>query len=198
MSAFNKTTIFAGISMGILVGTIIGLSVAEVTGIILGALVSVLTTFFGLKEKEENKGNHMVIGSFALTCVFFIILGIRLRTTNFLSNSLQEEAKKYESVGFKEEEIKQIILIKDFGIIPMGYSFNKEAKIWSESGVLMAGKNTKICDINENLTLPELQETFKFAGLKYENVQRKLATLNLDSTKHKELLLQIALLTCEK
>lgn len=196
-----KKEIFAGIGLGLLVGTIIGLSIAEVTGIILGALTSLLAAFFGLRSgKEGETGNQIVIGTFSLVCVLSIFFGLFIRTHNLLTPSLENEVKEYKAAYFDSAEIKRIILFKHIGLIPEGYSFSKDAIQTSQNSVLMAGDEGAIylCNaVNENSNLDEIKKAFDNSGGKFTTIERKLSLVITDTANLRSTLLYLKTLLCE-
>lgn len=161
-----RKDIFSGAGLGLLVGVIIGISIAELTGIILGALTSLLAAFFGLRSNSEGeKGNQLVIGSFSFTCVLAIFLGLLIRTHNFLAPSLASQIKEYELASFDSAEIREIILLKEFGIIPEGYSFSKEARQMNRNSILMADETSETYNV-------------QLASLNFENGIKQLTNAN--------------------
>jgi len=197
-----KKEIFAGFGLGLLVGTIIGLSIAEVTGIILGALTSLLAAFFGLRgNKEGEAGNQVAIGAFSIVCVLSIFFGLFIRTHNLLSQSLENEIKEYKAANFDTSEIKKIILFKHVGLIPEGYSFSKDAIQSSRNSVLMSGDEGAIylCDaVNDNSDLDEIKRAFDNSGGKFATIERKLTNVIPDTAKLRSTLIFFKTIICEQ
>lgn len=194
-----KKELFAGVSLGLLTGIIIGLSIAELTGIILGALTSLLAAFFGLGGGggEKQTGNQVTIGSFGLSCVLAIFIGMYARTHNVVAPAADATLLKYRSAGFDTTEIKKIILFREFGLVPEGYTFSKEARQMS-TGVLMAGEGNSICALTEASTLEDIQYTFKHAGGKYDKIQQRLSEIISDSSQKRLVLLYLKEVICQK
>jgi hypothetical protein len=197
-----RKDVFAGIGLGLLVGTIIGLSIAQVTGIILAALTSILAAFFGFKEsKDAGSGNQIIIGTFGFTCLLAIVLGVYLRTHNTFSPSLSQDIQAYKNANFSNEEIKKIILFKELGIVPQGYTFSKEAK---EAGratqsVLMAGEGSLplLCEsITKESTLDEIKKAYDNSGGKYQDMEHELSTIISDTAELKKTLMYLSSLLC--
>ena len=199
-----KKNIFAGLGLGLLIGTIIGLSIAEVTGIILGALTSLLAAFFGLRSNKEGEtGNQIIIGTFSIICLFSIFLGLYIRTHNLLSPSLLTEINEFKEASFDAHEIKKIILFKKLGLIPDGYTFSKEGKQSTNSGltVVMAGDNNSIdlCNsIDDKSTLINIKEAFDESGGKYQKIEQQLSLIITDQTELRNTLLFFKKLICEQ
>lgn len=196
-----KKDIFAGIGLGLLVGGIIGLSIAEVTGLILGALTSILTAFFGLRPtKEGETGNKIIIGAFSLICLLAILGGMFLRTNNAFSPSLEEEINSYKNADFTVEEIKNILMVKKFGLVPHEYQFIAEAKTISDQTVLMADETEQLylcASLTANSDLNDIKDAFRDSGGKYAAMYKKLDTIIDDDAELKATLLYLKELICE-
>jgi hypothetical protein len=171
-----KKEIYSGLGLGLLVGIVIGLSISEVTGIILGALTSLLAAFFGLRSTKEGETiKNITIGTFSLACFLAIFLGIYLRVHNSLSPSIDTEIENYKKVKFDDNEIKKIILFKTLGIVPEGSAFSKEAKSISSTS-LMANDEMILCNsVNDKSTLEEVKGAFDDAGLEYKEIETGLS-----------------------
>jgi hypothetical protein len=198
----RKKEIFAGLSLGLLTGIIIGLSIAQVTGIILGALTSLLAAFFGLREKKgEENGNHLIIGTYGLSCVIFIFCGMYIRTNNLLSPSINKQKEWYKEIGFNDKEIKTIFLVKETGLVPKEYTFSKDAIDSKGKTLLMSHKETApgLCkEIDEHTPLNEIIASFDHAGLKFEKLEKTLSASIADTVKLKESLLTVKSVLCQE
>ncbi|MFN8257844.1 MAG: hypothetical protein U0W24_19260 [Bacteroidales bacterium] len=196
-----KKEIFSGLGLGLLIGIIIGLSIAEVTGIILGALTSLLAAFFGLRSTlDGEKGNQLIIGTFSFSCVLSIFLGLFIRTHNLLAPSLTSQIKEYKLASFDSNEIKKIILLKEFGLVPEGSSFSKEAKQSTEKSVLMTSNNQELylCnDIDSNSTLEEIKRAYVNSGSQYADFEIKLSNIITDKTELRNTLIYFKTLICD-
>ena len=190
-----KKQIFSGLALGILVGTIIGLSISEVTGIILGALTSLLTAFFGLRpNKEGEQSNYIVIGMFSIACLAGIIGGLILRNNNLLSPTLEQEVAEYRNANFTDAEIKQILLVKKLGLIPEGMQFEAAAKEKGKNTSLMAGEEVlNLCASDlENASLDEIRKAFDNSGGKYQKIEQQLSLVVNDPQQLRTTLLLIS------
>jgi hypothetical protein len=196
-----KKEIFAGLGLGVLIGTIIGLSIAEVTGIILGALTSLLAAFFGLRsEKNGETGNQVRIGTFSFTCLLSIFMGLFIRSHNLLSPSLENEINDYRMAFFDTSEIKKIILFKQFGLIPQELSFSKEAARLNRNSVLMASetKSLFLCnDIDANSSLDDIRKSFDNTSSKLSELEKTLSNQLRDTVILRNILLSVKNALCE-
>lgn len=194
--------ILAGISMGALVGVVIGLSATEVTGIILGALTSLLVSFFGLKPKSGNgNGNLLIISSFCISCAMCVLIGLYMRVNNVLSQSIDSDLGFYKKAGFTTEEIKDVILLTRFGIVPNTYSVVSEVQSNLDKTVLMNGKVNELylCNLNgTDDSLKDILEMYEGSGSKYNKLAILLEKEIKDTNKLKESLITISEVICQK
>lgn len=196
-----KKDIFAGIGLGLLVGIIIGLSVAEVTGIILGALASMLAAFFGLRPaKDGETGNQVIIGTFGLICTLSIFIGLYMRTHNFLSPSLKSEITEYKEASFDQDDIKKIILYKELGLLPQGYTFSKELQHETSTSLMAGGdKNIYLCSAIDNTSsLSEIKQAYDDSGGTYKEVENRLTKAIQDTSELRSTLLFFKTILCKE
>ncbi|WP_343851873.1 hypothetical protein [Algoriphagus jejuensis] len=198
-----KKDIFAGVFLGLLIGFMVGLSMSNVTGLILGALTSLLAAFFGFKENSQSaRGNQVLIGTFSLSCLIAVFFGIYMRTQNVLSPSLNEEVKVYQELGFSTDEIKKIVLLEKTGLVPKDFEFNKDAKSFLGETVLMASSSNEVLllcnNITDSSTLMEIKELYMNAGLKYQGFLEDLESVSKNDDETKEVLLLINKLLCSE
>ena len=198
-----KRDLISGFALGLLVGLLIGLSIAQVTGIILGALTSLLAAFFGLRpDKEGETGNKVVIGAFSFSCFCALFLGIYMRTHDVLAPSLEKEIATYKAANFSEDEIKELIYFKKFGLVAnQKHSFSKEAASANavKSTLLMAEDvDLPICDVALNeLSIQEIEEAFTSSGGAYQRLFQSLSKNSIDDAQLRVILMQIQKLLCE-
>ena len=196
-----KKEIFAGLGLGLLIGLIIGLSIAEVTGVILAALTSLLAAFFGLRSSiDGEKGNQIIIGTFGFSCILAILLGIFIRTHNSFSPSIENDIETYKKAKLTDKEVKDLILFKEFGLVPDGLTFSKEAKQNNRESVLMADKQKKseLCTlIDGTSSYTEMRAAFVNTSLKHQEIIEILEKKNIDTSTTKNILLNIKNILCE-
>lgn len=196
-----KKDIFAGLSLGFLIGGIIGLSIEHVTGIILGALTSLLAAFFGLKPNKEGViGNQIIIGTFGITCMISILGGLYIRTNNILSPSIKKDIDIYQQAQFTKDEIKRIILVKKLGLIPNGFNFNEAARSLKDDAVLMSEEHQKIYLCNApklDSSLNSIQRSFDYSGYEYQELEHLLTQSISDTNTLKKVLMSVKGIICE-
>lgn len=132
MSERSVTSIhfFSGSGLGLLVGIILGLSVSEVAGIVLGALTALLAAFLGLKKDfapEKGPGNGsgspsslkwLRSGAFGLFCVLGILLGIMIRSHGLLSVPIDRQLEKWTRAGYDRAQARQFVVYQQLGLKP--------------------------------------------------------------------------------
>jgi hypothetical protein len=79
--------LFGGAGMGLLLGTLVGLSSSPVVGIVVGALASVLAVFLGLDVSTGSvigalRINGVRIGALGVATVIGLGLGLYVRVNN--------------------------------------------------------------------------------------------------------------------
>ncbi|MGB5943776.1 MAG: hypothetical protein WBG71_12910 [Leeuwenhoekiella sp.] len=197
-----KRTIFSGMALGGLIGLIIGLSIAEVTGIILGALTSLLAAFFGLRpDKEGETGDKWIIGWFSLGCVLTITGGIMLRTHNFLAPPVGQDIEIYREIGFTNAEIKEVILAREFGLITSDrFTYNEQAaaRASKKSTLLMAGEDDlPLClEITEATSVEDMLDAYNASGGTWSRTAADLKRALPDTSALKTRLLELKTTVC--
>ncbi len=186
-----KKEIFAGLGLGLLIGVIIGLSIAQVTGIILGALTSLLAAFFGLKDSgTATAGNRVIIGTFSISCLCSIFLGLYVRTHDLLSPSVKNEYDTYTGLKlFNKQEVKQILLFRTLGLVPKDYKAGAE-KTAHQNSVLMSSDDAalRLCD-SSTFSLLDLKNAFVQAGPAYAELANKVLLIPDTLDQYKTFLL---------
>lgn len=130
-SGLASIQVFSGIGIGLLIGIIVGLSSSEVVSIILGALAALLAAFLGLQDQRASaeeegpaintlKMSGLRAGSFGVSCVIAILLGMYLRTHQVLSDtiSLKEQVDVWVEAGYDTTQARQYVVFQKLGITP--------------------------------------------------------------------------------
>lgn len=126
----------AGIALGAFVGALLGMSVTPgATATVVGALVALLATFFGLGKPESLLGgradNGRIIG-FCIAALVATVIGTLVRTHDVLvpktDGPLQALKTDLKAVGYADDEIKALIKSVYFSqpeSVPIG-TWNKD------------------------------------------------------------------------
>ena len=166
---FKKEAISA-LFLGLFIGLIIGLSISSIIGIVIAGMISLLASFFGLKEGTANgKTKTEIISLFSAFAIIGVICGIYLRTHGSLSLSLKEKKEKWVAAGFSEEQAKTIVLFEELRII-RDSSFVPATKEFENTNIddtgLMAEhfEQNIFCRDQQYNSVGELKKVFKQAG----------------------------------
>jgi hypothetical protein len=117
----GNSEIAAGISLGLLVGVLLGLSLTPgSTSTALGALVAILATFFGLVKTTDafpiRPANDRII-AFCIACLIATTGGIYVRTHNLLSpqpSFLLNLTNELHQIGYTDDKIREMINTRYF------------------------------------------------------------------------------------
>lgn len=188
-----------------LTGIVIGLSISQVIGILLGAITSLLSVYFGLKREENNTSistpNYFLIAAFSITCFFFILIGIFMRTHNLLSPSIKQQLLNWTDAGYSIREAKIIVALREGGILldstkPIEIAKASDARFNSFATLLMAshGKDQIICKTYKNLN--DLKTAFQNSDTTLQAVLNKICKDNPDTAIQKMKLLEFCDIYC--
>lgn len=115
----------AGASLGLLVGTLLGLSTAPVVASLMTGLVALLAAFFGFGSKllSNTEVTTQRLIAFSIATVVAALIGLSARTHDFLSppsQSMKSVADDLKALNFPESKIQDYLGIKFFGVLPVG------------------------------------------------------------------------------
>ncbi len=131
----NFIHIFAGASIGLVIGVMAGMSASPVVSIIITAFVGLLAAFLGLQDggkapaeteaqaakiRNQIKMNGLRAASVGLGCVVGILLGVFIRANDVLSLSLEERVTKWTKAGYSKEQALQFVVYEKLAILPEG------------------------------------------------------------------------------
>ena len=137
MSNENRTSlaitaeVLAGSGIGILVGFLLSLSIADVVGSFVGALAALLAAFLGLRGKTEKadigkapmaKNFHVWrTAGFGFACAATLVIGIVIRSHNVLGNSPADLVRTWTAAGYPEDLAHELVAYQELGILPEGW-----------------------------------------------------------------------------
>lgn len=198
--------LFAGAGLGLLVGVLVGLSSSPVVSVVVGALAAGMVTLLGFtrpaKEGEPayKEGSVARLGSFGVACTAAVLLGLFVRTHNWLSPSIAEQVAEVRKAGYTEDEARRWVALRNIGTAPG--SENEKSKSGGGNGavagsVLFAGGNSGECqyfDTNRYKDVPEHLYALRQQGGTYAEYADKISTL--DSSHQKTVLDSLRILYC--
>jgi hypothetical protein len=106
------SAIFNGMGIGLLLGTLVSLSLSPVVAGVIGTVSSLLAVFLGLNEKYIDPLKSIRIGSFGLFAVVGVIMGLYIRAHDPLAPSLLDKKNEFLKLGFTDEQAKAFIMKK--------------------------------------------------------------------------------------
>jgi len=222
--------LFAGIGLGLLVGVLVGLSSSPVVSVVVGALASGMVTLLGFvrspKEGEtpSSDGSVVRLGGFGVACAAAVLLGLFIRTHNWLSPSIADQVAEVQRAGYSGEEARRWVAYKNVGAVlepvistavgseppdARGTDAHRGAPASANTlmaaaqpvagSVLFAGGNSGECqyfDTSRYKDAPEHLYSLRQMGGNYAKYAEKISTL--DATEQKKVLDSLRLLFCAK
>jgi hypothetical protein len=95
----TSLNIIAGGSLGLVIGTLAGLSASPVVGALLGTLSTGAMAFLTLRSETATASNLTRIGAFGLACLFGSMSGVYLRANNILGLTPKRFIAQLEAAG---------------------------------------------------------------------------------------------------
>jgi hypothetical protein len=118
--------------MGLLLGTLVGLSSSPVVGVVVGALASVLAIFLGLDATAGSalgalRVNGPRIGALGAATVVGLGLGLWVRVTNpFLPDPAAQLARWQAALPDDPTLAKQMMVLERTGVAPSRFQYGDE------------------------------------------------------------------------
>ena len=109
----------AGGGMGLLVGMLLGLSVAQAVGGVIAALSALIGGFLGLTGGGDYARSWRT-GAFGLACVIGALLGLFVRSGAVLAPSIEQDVAQWQRAGFSKEQALSYVAFARLGIKPAG------------------------------------------------------------------------------
>ena len=109
--------------LGLLTGTLLGLSVAQVVGGVIGALTALLAAFFGLSTASDQLRTDVLratrIAAFAFACWIGVVLGLTARTHEWLGASVKTQVDAWVAAGATKPDALAYVAYGQLGIVPV-------------------------------------------------------------------------------
>ena len=203
--------LFAGIGLGLLVGVLVGLSSSPVVSVVVGALAGGMVTLLGFarstKEGDSSylEGSVIRLGSFGIACAVAVVLGLFIRTHNWVSPSIADQVSEVQKAGYSPEEARRWVAYKNVGtVLGIGPGSSGSTAASPSGGtaqvagsVLFAGADSGECqhfDPNRYKDAAEQLNALRQLGGKYAEYAQKISTL--DAGQQKSVLESLRLLYC--
>jgi hypothetical protein len=199
--------LFAGTGLGLVVGFLVGLSTSPVVSVVVGALAAGMVTFLGFTRSGKDvgvaydSGSTLRLGAFGIACAASVLVGLFVRTHNWLSPSISDQVAEVRKAGYSDEEARRWVAEKNIGA-PFTSSETHVASLKASDGgaigsVLFSSGNSGECqhfDTNRYKDVPEHLYALKLLGGKYGEYAEKISTL--DAGHQKIVLDSLRLLFC--
>jgi hypothetical protein len=124
--------IVGGAGMGLLLGTLVGLSSSPVVGVVVGALASILAVFLGLDVRTGSaigalRINGARIGALGVATVVGLGLGLSVRVNNpFLPDPVSHLQRWQQALPGDPTLAKQLMVFERTGIVPSRFQYGQE------------------------------------------------------------------------
>lgn len=142
-SSTPLVAVIAGAAMGLLVGTLIGLSTTSVVGSVLSSLTALIGAFLGLATTSFNANSWRIAG-FGVVCAAAVVGGVYMRAHGALQPALKAQMDELQQAGFDVASSREIIAYHQFGIVPSGKVVQVNEVTKGAQGVLFANA-TVVC-----------------------------------------------------
>jgi len=144
------TEMAAGGGLGVLVGFLLGLSVAQVVGGVVASLAALLGAFLGLSGAQTSD-RALRIGAFGFFCVAGVALGLAVRAGGLLSPSVTGDVRAWTTAGYPADQARSYVAFQRLGVKPDAMTVTAPPSAGANSSALFAGQ-TSVC--NQLQTLP--------------------------------------------
>ncbi|MDX1677494.1 hypothetical protein [Arsukibacterium sp.] len=113
--------LFCGAGIGVLLGTLVGLSANEVVAELVVGIVAILAAALGLVSASEKIGARpWRIGAFGFFATVSVIVALMVRTHDSLAPSAMEQHRLWTAIGFSEREAAELVAYRQLGLKPDG------------------------------------------------------------------------------
>jgi hypothetical protein len=133
-----------------LVGFLLGLSVAQVVGGVVASLAALLGAFLGLSGAQTSD-RSLRIGAFGFLCVAGVALGLTVRAGALLSPSVTGDVRAWTAAGYPADQARSYVAFQRLGVKPDAMAVTAPPAATAASSALFAGQ-TSVC--NRVQTLP--------------------------------------------
>lgn len=181
--------VLSGLGIGLLMGTLLGLSLSPVVGAVLGGLTALLAAFLGLSNQpvakrfrrpgrtdERNRRIREVrAGVFGIACVLGVLMGVFLRAQNVLGVSVQDRYAAWLDLGFSKREARQLAVYGELGLVPEGRVESETQDDSRPDLTVLYSNSLETCRSLEPRRFPDVTEALNAWNLQLEGHWRDLA-----------------------
>ncbi len=204
--------LFAGCGLGLLVGVLVGLSSSPVVSALIGALAAGMVTLLGFNRPTKEgdppyaEGSVLRLGTFGISCAVAVLLGLYIRTHNWLSPTISDQIAEIQKAGYSVEDARKWVAIRNIGAAlgPAAASAAAGEKPGAGTGapavagsVLFSGANQGQCQYFDTNRYKDTQEhlySLRQMGGIYAEYADKISSM--DPTQQKTVLNSLRLLFC--
>lgn len=176
---------FAGATMGMLIGSLIGLSTVPVVGGVVSALTALIGAFLGLAGPNASKlpltfQPARVIG-FGLCCVIAIVAGIIIRTHHLLAPAAKDQVASLVAAGFDQPAAIELVAYQNFGIVPAGKTIQENRVTQAGTSGLFAFESESVSAVCKELSRSHDQapserlKAFPVGGAKFRAIGDRIS-----------------------
>ncbi len=154
---------FVGLCLGGITGLLLGLSVSPVVGSIVGAILALSISFFGLEEKARTGQARFASGqilSFGMGLVASMILGVWMRTHQWLSPSPAAQVRFWKDAGLSDAQAKDLMIFERTGLKPVAAQGETSRPLVQTTG-LFAGVSVTDCGPLERTRFSSAADRYK-------------------------------------
>lgn len=113
--------VLAGSGLGLLVGLLLGLSSSHVVSLVIAALATGMVTLLGftrdarVDQTSHSVGSAVRLGCFGIACAAAVLLGLAIRTHDWLSPSLHDQIKRVHEAGYTLDQAREWVATRNLG-----------------------------------------------------------------------------------
>jgi hypothetical protein len=171
--------LFGGAGMGLLLGTLVGLSSSPVVGVVVGALASVLAVFLGLDVTTGSamgalRINGARIGALGVATVVGLGLGLYVRVNNPFLPEPEAQLQRWQAALPEDPTLaKQMTVFERTGIVPSRFQYGTEMPGEEITVAMQEGAPTRTAALFS--TLSEFDACQQLDPSKYRTLDAVLA-----------------------
>jgi hypothetical protein len=146
--------IVAGGGIGLLLGTLLGLSASPVVQGVVVAITALLGALLGFKT-SEGTGQTLRIGAFGLLGTAGVLLGLAVRSGSLLAPSVRSEVAAWRAAGYSQQDALTFVAYHRLGIKPAQLLVAEAPEAKEQSNALFADTARSLCGTIALVASPE-------------------------------------------